>query len=146
MNNSTKRKCIRECLGLLEMLAGEIFFFSYKWRKMWILNCFIRCILGQPLLLHLQQLFRMLFCFLFAICALFSKKFHSRFIVFFIWFAVMNLGNFNDYIPSLRFTTHDYIGEILKFLTIFPMWIMLLIGYPICRASHYLILRFSIND
>lgn len=71
--------------------------------------------------------------FLVAVAALLSKKIHSQlFYYFFLWLAVMNLGNFNDYIPNRTFTTHGDIGEILMFLKISPWWIMTLFGYPIC--------------
>lgn len=71
--------------------------------------------------------------FLIAISALLSKKTHGQiYYYFFIWFATMNLGNFNDYIPSRTFATHGDIGEILTFLSISPWWIMVLFGYPIC--------------
>jgi hypothetical protein len=71
--------------------------------------------------------------FLISITALFSKKYHSQFYYyFFIWLAVMNLGNFNDYIPGRTFATHGDIGEITSFLNISPWWIMILFGYPIC--------------
>lgn len=73
--------------------------------------------------------------FLISVKALLSKNFHSRFYYyFFIWFAVMNLGNFNDYIPGRTFATHGDIGEITTFLNISPWWIMVLFGYPICYA------------
>lgn len=71
--------------------------------------------------------------FLIAIKLLFSKKQHSQFYYyFFIWLAVMNLGNFNDYIPGRTFSTHGDIGEITSFLNISPWWIMVIFGYPIC--------------
>ncbi len=71
--------------------------------------------------------------FLIAVGALLSKKPHSQlYYYFFIWLAVMNLGNFNDYIPSRTFTTHGDVGEVLTFLNISPWWIMVLFGYPIC--------------
>lgn len=73
------------------------------------------------------------FLFLISIKALFSKKQHSQFYYyFFIWLAVMNLGNFNDYIPGRTFATHGDIAEITTFLNISPWWIMILFGYPIC--------------
>jgi hypothetical protein len=71
--------------------------------------------------------------FLISVKALFSKKHHSQcYYYFFIWLAVMNLGNFNDYIPGRTFATHGDIGEITTFLNISPWWIMILFGYPIC--------------
>jgi len=71
--------------------------------------------------------------FFISINALLSKKSHGQvYYYFFIWLATMNLGNFNDYIPSRTFTTHGDIGEILTFLNISPWWIMILFGYPIC--------------
>lgn len=76
--------------------------------------------------------------FLFCINALFSKKRHSQFYYyFFIWFTVMNLGNFNDYIPGRTFATHGDIAEILTFLNISPWWIMVIFGYPICFCFWY---------
>lgn len=71
--------------------------------------------------------------FLFAIIALLSKKPHSQlYYYFFLWFAVMNLGNFNDYIPGRTFASHGDIGEITTFLSISPWWMMIVFGYPIC--------------
>lgn len=71
--------------------------------------------------------------FLIAVKALLTKKPHSQlYYYFFIWLAVMNLGNFNDYIPGRTFATHGDIGEILGFLNISPWVMMILFGYPIC--------------
>ena len=71
--------------------------------------------------------------FLISIKLLLSKKQHTQFYYyFFIWLAVMNLGNFNDYIPGRTFSTHGDIGEITTFLNISPWRIMVLFGYPIC--------------
>jgi len=71
--------------------------------------------------------------FILSIFALFSKKPHSQwYYYFFIWFAVMNLGNFNDYIPGRTFASHGDMGEIITFLGISPWWLMILFGYPIC--------------
>lgn len=71
--------------------------------------------------------------FLVAICALLSRKTHSQlYYYFFLWLAVMNLGNFIDYIPARTFATHGDIGEVLTFLSISPWWIMIIFGYPIC--------------
>lgn len=71
--------------------------------------------------------------FLFSIGALLSKKRHSQlYYYFFIWLTVMNLGNFNDYIPGRAFSTNGDIGEITTFLSISPWWIMIVLGYPIC--------------
>lgn len=50
---------------------------------------------------------------------------------FFFWLAVMNLGNFIDYIPVRVFASHGDIHEIVANLNISPWWIMLLLGYPI---------------
>ncbi len=71
--------------------------------------------------------------FLFSIIALLSKKLHSRvYYYFFLWLAVMNLGNFNDYVPGRTFSSHGDIGYITTFLDISPWWIMIVFGYPIC--------------
>jgi hypothetical protein len=73
--------------------------------------------------------------FLVSIRALFTKKHHSQiYYYFFIWLAIMNLGNFNDYIPGRTFATHGDIGEITTFLNISPWWIMIILGYPICYS------------
>lgn len=71
--------------------------------------------------------------FIFSILALLSKKNHTRlYYYFFLWLAVMNLGNFNDYIPGRTFSSHGDIAEITTFLGISPWWIMVVFGYPIC--------------
>lgn len=71
--------------------------------------------------------------FLISVIALLSKKQHSQvYYYFFLWLIVMNLGNFNDYIPGRTFASHGDIGEITKFLDISPWWIMIMFGYPIC--------------
>lgn len=71
--------------------------------------------------------------FLISIKAFFTKKYHSQcYYYFFIWLTVMNLGNFNDYIPGRTFATRGDIGEITTFLSISPWWIMIVFGYPIC--------------
>ncbi len=76
--------------------------------------------------------------FLLTVKALTSKKHHGQlYYYFFIWFAVMNLGNFIDYIPSRTFTTEGDIGEILLFLSISPWWMMVIFGYPICFSIWY---------
>jgi hypothetical protein len=73
--------------------------------------------------------------FLVSIKALFTKKSHGQmYYYFFIWLAVMNLGNFNDYVPGRTFATHGDIGEITNFLNISPWWIMVILGYPICYS------------
>lgn len=71
--------------------------------------------------------------FLISIVALLSRKQHGQiYYYFFIWLAVMNLGNFNDYIPNRTFATHGDIWEVTTFLGISPWWIMVIFGYPIC--------------
>ena len=71
--------------------------------------------------------------FLVSIIALLSRKQHSKlYYYFFLWLAVMNLGNFNDYVPGRTFAAHGDIGEITIFLGISPWWIMIVLGYPIC--------------
>ena len=44
----------------------------------------------------------------------------AKLITIFLWLAVMNLGNFNDYIPARTFASHGDIGEITTFLGISP--------------------------
>ena len=76
-----------------------------------------------------------LLLFIISIIALLSKKPHSHlYYFFFLWLAVMNLGNFNDYIPGRTFSSHGDIGEITTFLGISPWWIMVVFGYPICYS------------
>jgi|SRR5579862_3584079 len=71
--------------------------------------------------------------FLVSIKALFTKKYRSQFYYYFyIWFAVMNLGNFNDYVPGRTFATHGDMNTITTCLNISPWWLMILLGYPIC--------------
>ncbi len=71
--------------------------------------------------------------FILSLIFLFSKKPHGQiYYYFFLWLAVMNLGNFNDYIPGRTFASHGDIGEITTFLNISPWWIMIIFGYPIC--------------
>lgn len=71
--------------------------------------------------------------FIISVKALFSKKNHSQlYYYFFLWFTVINLGNFNTYIPARTFSHIHDIGEITTFLNISPWWIMILFGYAIC--------------
>jgi len=76
-----------------------------------------------------------LFLYIISIVALFKKQIKSPYyIYFFLWLAVMNLGNFIDYVPGRTFATHGDIAGIITFLNISPWWIMVIIGYPICYS------------
>lgn len=71
--------------------------------------------------------------FILSVIALLSKKPHGTvYYYFFLWLAVMNLGNFIDYIPARTFSSRGDIGEITTFLSISPWWMMIIFGYPIC--------------
>jgi hypothetical protein len=70
-----------------------------------------------------------------SLCALHTKKIHHYlYYYFFFWLAVMNLGNFIDYVPSRTFGTHGDMQEITSFLNISPWWLMIIFGYPICYS------------
>lgn len=102
-----------------ENVNFQIFYAAHPWKAAFI--AFAGMGLGNVLL------------FILSIIALLSKKPHSLlYYYFFLWLTVMNLGNFNDYIPARTFTSHGDIGEITTFLGISPWWLMVIFGYPIC--------------
>ncbi len=77
---------------------------------------------------------------LFLICCyLLITKVLNRplYIYFFLWLAVMNLGNFLAYIPSRTFANRDDVYQIVSFLQISPWVVMILLGYPIIYAVNY---------
>lgn len=102
-----------------ENVKFHLFYAAHPWKAAFI--AFAGMGIGSVLL------------FLISIYALLSKKSHSQlYYYFFLWLTVMNLGNFNDYIPGRTFATHGDIWEITTFLNISPWWMMILFGYPIC--------------
>lgn len=73
--------------------------------------------------------------FILSIFALRTKKERNYiYYYFFLWLAVMNLGNFITYVPGRAFATRDDMQYIVSFLNISPWWIMIILGYPVCYA------------
>lgn len=73
-----------------------------------------------------------------SIFALQKKSRSWIYYYFFLWLAVMNLGNFIDYVPSRTlFASDGDVFGIITFLQISPWLIMIILGYPICFAIWY---------